>query len=146
MSEAADIEGLLRAALSPVDPPKHLSDRLERALESITTMAAEELDSWELSAMRDPRKWLRPALALLAGTGAGAALALLRRRSSSKASSQPTERQSARLHVKAHSPVSFRDLPAGVERPRSSALRSGASAVGRDSVRALRRLCRRPAR
>lgn len=80
MNEAADFEGLLREALSPVEPPEHLSDRLEHTLESITTMAAEELESWELSAMRDPRNWARPAAALLAGTGAGAALVLLRAR------------------------------------------------------------------
>lgn len=80
MSETIDFEGLLRQALTPVDPPAHLMIRLEGALESITTLAAEELESWELSAMRDPRNWVRPAAALIAGTGAGAALVLLRAR------------------------------------------------------------------
>lgn len=80
MSGAADFEGLLRAALAPVEPPEHLSRRLEHALESITTMAAEELHSWERSAMRYPRNWVRPALALIAGTSAGAVLAIMRSR------------------------------------------------------------------
>lgn len=80
MSETVDFEGLLAEALAPVEPPAHLASRLEDALESITTMAAEELEAWELSAMRDPRNWARPAAALVAGTGAGAALVLLRAR------------------------------------------------------------------
>ena len=37
-------------------------------------MAADELEAWELSAMRDPRNWARPAAALVAGGAAGAAL------------------------------------------------------------------------
>lgn len=80
MSGAVDFEGLLRAALSPVDPPEHLAARLEHGLQSITEMAAEELEAWELSAMRDPRNWGRPAAAVVLGTGAGAALVLLRAR------------------------------------------------------------------
>ncbi len=44
-------------------------------------MAADELEAWELSAMRDPRNWVRPAAALVVGgTAAGAALVLLRAR------------------------------------------------------------------
>jgi hypothetical protein len=80
MTEAADFESLLRQALSPVEPPAHLTTQLEHALLSITEMAAEELEGWELSAMRDPRNWGRPAAALVLGTGAGAALLLLRAR------------------------------------------------------------------
>ncbi|MHB1467763.1 MAG: hypothetical protein ACYCU0_11495 [Solirubrobacteraceae bacterium] len=80
MSESAGFEGLLREALSPVEPPEHLSERLEHALQSITEMAAEELDAWELSAMKDPRNWARPAAAVVVGTGAGAGLVLLRAR------------------------------------------------------------------
>jgi hypothetical protein len=81
MSEAlGNFEGLLRQALVPVDPPEDLTTRLEGTLQSITELAAEELEAWELSAMRDPRKWVRPAVALLAGSGAGAALVLLRAR------------------------------------------------------------------
>jgi hypothetical protein len=75
---AADLEALLREALSPIEPPQELSNRLERALVSLHELAGEELESWELSAMRDPRNWVRPAAAVLVGVGAGTALALLR--------------------------------------------------------------------
>ncbi len=81
MTEAApNFEGLLREALAPVEPPADLAERLESTLTSITEMAADELEAWELSAMRDPRNWVRPAAALVVGTGAGAALVLLRAR------------------------------------------------------------------
>jgi hypothetical protein len=77
---AANLEGLLRRALAPVDPPEHLTLQLEETLTSLTELAAEELEGWELSAMRDPRNWVRPAAALVVGTGAGLALVLLRAR------------------------------------------------------------------
>jgi hypothetical protein len=81
MSEAAQsFEGLLREALAPVEPPSDLAERLESTLTSITAMAADELEAWELSAMRDPRNWARPAAAVVAGSAAGAALVLLRAR------------------------------------------------------------------
>jgi hypothetical protein len=80
MSDAANVELLLRRALAPVEPPEDLAARLEATLHSLTTLAAEELESWELSAMRDPRNWARPAAALVVGTTAGAALVLLRAR------------------------------------------------------------------
>jgi hypothetical protein len=83
MSEpiAADIEGLLRQAFRPVDPPESLATRLESTLQELTDLAAEELDSWELSAMRDPRNWVRPVAAVAIGTAAGAGLVVLRVRS-----------------------------------------------------------------
>ena len=81
MSEAAtSFEGLLREALAPVEPPAELVERLEGALRSITEMAADELEAWELSAMRDPRNWARPAAAVVVGGTAGAALIVLRAR------------------------------------------------------------------
>jgi len=81
MNEAtSSFEALLREALTPVEPPDELAMRLEGALASITDMAAEELDTWELSAMRDPRNWARPATALVVGRAAGTALVLLRAR------------------------------------------------------------------
>jgi hypothetical protein len=87
MSEAlGNFEGLLREALAPVEPPEDLARRLESTLESITEMAADELQEWELSAMRDPRNWVRPAAALVAGGGAGVALVLLRARQRSHGS------------------------------------------------------------
>jgi hypothetical protein len=88
MSEALpNFEGLLREALAPVEPPEDLALRLEETLTSITEMAADELQEWELSAMRDPRNWVRPAAALVAGGGAGVALVLLRARHRAHASS-----------------------------------------------------------
>jgi hypothetical protein len=81
MNEAvSSLEGLLREALAPVEPPADLVKRLESTLTSITEMAADELEAWELSAMRDPRNWARPAAALVAGGAAGAALVVLRAR------------------------------------------------------------------
>jgi hypothetical protein len=81
VSESApNLEGLLRRALAPVEPPAELALRLEDTLTSLTELAVEELEGWELSAMRDPRNWVRPAAALVVGTGAGLALVLLRAR------------------------------------------------------------------
>jgi hypothetical protein len=83
MSEpfAADIEGLLRQAFAPVEPPESLATRLESTLQELTELAAEELESWELSSMRDPRNWVRPVVAVAVGTAAGAGLVVLRVRS-----------------------------------------------------------------
>jgi hypothetical protein len=78
MAEAINVELLLRRALAPVEPPERLAVALAATLQSITDMAAEELEGWELAAMRDPRNWVRPAAALVVGTAAGAALVLLR--------------------------------------------------------------------
>ena len=82
MSEASSFEGLLHRALSPVDPPEDLGVRLEDALLSLTASAVEELEAWELSAMRDPRNWARPATAVVVGGGAAVALVLVRARRS----------------------------------------------------------------
>ena len=91
MSEAArpdfDLERLLRQALTPVDPPERLSQRLEETLSTLTDAAAEELDAWEMSAMRDPRNWPaahRPVVAAAVGTTAGIGLILLRTRAKNK--------------------------------------------------------------
>ena len=75
---ATDFEALLREALAPVEPPADLSLRLEVTLVSLTELAQEELDTWELSAMRDPRNWVRPAAAAVIGVSAGTALVVLR--------------------------------------------------------------------
>ncbi len=77
-SGAADFEALLRQALTPVDPPADLVDRLELTLVNLTELAQEELDAWELSSMRDPRNWVRPAAAAVVGLSAGTALVVLR--------------------------------------------------------------------
>jgi len=76
-----EFEARLRAALRPVEPPEDLAVRLERTLVSLTAAAADELEAWELSAMRDPRNWARPAAAAVVGASAGTALVLLRVRS-----------------------------------------------------------------
>jgi hypothetical protein len=79
MSEQfADIETLLKRALSPVEPPKELELRLEGTLGSLVDMAAEELEAWELSTMRDPRNWVRPVAAAAIGSGAAVGLVLVR--------------------------------------------------------------------
>ncbi len=87
-SGVTDFEALLREALSPVEPPADLVDRLEGTLVSLTELAQEELDAWELSAMRDPRNWARPAAAAVVGAGAGTALVVLRVRSRHRATRQ----------------------------------------------------------
>jgi hypothetical protein len=78
---ATDFEALLREALSPIDPPEDLPLRMEATLVSLAEAAQDELEAWELSAMRDPRNWARPAAAVVVGAGAGTALVVLRVRS-----------------------------------------------------------------
>jgi hypothetical protein len=75
VAELSDIESLLRQALAPVEPPADLEERLEARFSEALELAAEELDSWELSAMRDPRNWHRPVVA--AGVGGAAAVGLV---------------------------------------------------------------------
>ncbi len=86
MSETAttDLEALLHRALQPVEPPEELTTRLETTLASIADLAADELESWELRSMRDPRNWVRPAVAVVAGTSAGVGLVVLRTKARSK--------------------------------------------------------------
>jgi hypothetical protein len=89
-----DLEGILAEALRPIEPPESLVGRVETTLSRVTEAAASELSSWaddlsegELDALRDPRNWARPVIAVTAGGVAGTALVLLelrrRRRSSS---------------------------------------------------------------
>lgn len=77
-SAAADFEALLREALTPVEPPADLAQRMEATLVNLTELAQDELEAWELRAMRDPRNWVRPAAAVVIGTTAGTALVVLR--------------------------------------------------------------------
>lgn len=95
MSEASerpswDVEQLLSDALRPIEPPERLSSRVEDTLSAVTQAAAEELSGWaeelsegEMRALRDPRNWVRPVVAVGAGSIATGALVLfeLRRRS-----------------------------------------------------------------
>ena len=74
------IERLLETALAPIEPPASFVDELEVKLTGVQNAAIEaleEISDWELAAMRDPRNWVRPAIALVAGTTAGTALVLL---------------------------------------------------------------------
>ena len=79
---AEDLEALLRQALAPIEPPIELERRLESTLDSLVEAAADELESWELSAMRDPRNWpgqaVRPAAAVVVGSAAAVGLVALR--------------------------------------------------------------------
>src|ERR1044071_4958001 len=91
-----DVESLLTDALRPIEPPERLSGRVEDTFAAITQAAAEELSDWaeelsdsELKALRDPRNWVRPVVAVGAGTAATGALVLLElpRRSRQKSES-----------------------------------------------------------
>jgi hypothetical protein len=72
-----NFEEIIRRALAPVEPPEDLAQRLETTLVSLSELAADELESWELSSMRDPRNWVRPVAAIVLGTAAGAGLLVL---------------------------------------------------------------------
>jgi hypothetical protein len=93
MSEAAgpafsgEFERLLSDALRPIEPPERLSGRVEDTLAAVTAAAAEELSDWaeelsesELRALRDPRNWVRPVVAVGAGAVATGGLVLLEMR------------------------------------------------------------------
>jgi hypothetical protein len=84
VSQSFDIEARLKAALAPIEPPEELSLRMESRLGTLVELAADELETWELSSLRDPRNWpraaLRPAAAVVVGAGAGAGLVVLRTR------------------------------------------------------------------
>jgi hypothetical protein len=72
-----NFEDIIRRALAPVDPPEDLPQRVENTLWSLTELAVDELEGWELSSMRDPRNWVRPVVAIAVGTAAGAGLLVL---------------------------------------------------------------------
>jgi hypothetical protein len=74
---SGDLERLLRRAFPPVDPPEDLSTRVRSTLLNNSVMAAEELEGWEAASMRNPRNWVRPALAVVGGSVAGAGLLVL---------------------------------------------------------------------
>jgi hypothetical protein len=84
VSQPFDIEARLKAALAPIEPPEELSLRMESRLGTLVELAADELEAWELSSLRDPRNWpraaVRPAAAVVVGAGAGAGLVVLRTR------------------------------------------------------------------
>jgi hypothetical protein len=78
------VEQLLADALRPIEPPERFSGRVEDTLSAVSQAAAEELSDWaeelsenELRALRDPRNWVRPVVAVGAGGFATGALVLL---------------------------------------------------------------------
>jgi hypothetical protein len=90
-----DVEQLLSDALRPIEPPERFSGRLEDTLSAVTQAAAEELSEWaeqlsesELRALRDPRNWVRPVVAVGAGGVATGALVVLELRRRSKQRSE----------------------------------------------------------
>lgn len=74
----AKVENLLEQALVPIEPPARISGHMESRLQAITESAQEELEGWELSAMRNPRNWVRPVAAAVVVTAAGSALVVVR--------------------------------------------------------------------
>lgn len=80
-----DVEALLREALAPVEPPPSLARSLETTLTAWTGLAQDELEGWELQAMRDPRNWVRPVAAAVVTATAGTTLVLLRVRARHRA-------------------------------------------------------------
>lgn len=90
-----DVERLLSDALRPIEPPERLSTRFEEAMAALSQAAAEELSDWaeelsegEMRALRDPRNWVRPVVAVSAGGVATGALVLLELRRRSRQRSQ----------------------------------------------------------
>jgi hypothetical protein len=84
MTSESRVERLLADALQPIEPPERLSERLEKTLSAVTEAAASELSDFaealsdsERQALRDPRNWVRPAVAITAGSVATGALVLL---------------------------------------------------------------------
>lgn len=105
MTDAESFEYLLQRALAPVDPPEDFGTRFEFTLQELTDLAVDELESWELRAMRDPRNWVRPVAAGVVGAGAGTALVVLRvrqQRSRRRAASKnPADLVARTLHAAA---------------------------------------------
>src|SRR5438128_8174859 len=82
-----NLEALLADALRPIEPPEDLATRMQSTLSTITEQAAAELSSWadelsesELQALRDPRNWVRPVVAVGVGAAAAAALVVVESR------------------------------------------------------------------
>jgi hypothetical protein len=89
-----DVEALLGDVLKPIEPPERLSGRIEDTFTALSAAAATELSDWaeelsesELKALRDPRNWVRPVVAVGVGGVATGALVLfeLRRRGKQEA-------------------------------------------------------------
>ncbi len=103
---AAEFENLLRQALAPIEPPADLEERLEDRLSTLAIAAAEELEGWELKAMRDPRTWIPTVSAAAVGGAAAVGLVLVRtqrkRHKRRAASSDPLDLAERTLRDIAH--------------------------------------------
>lgn len=75
--EFESIEQMLSRAFAPVEPPERMYEEFEARLSDISLQAADEIAEWELAAMRDPRNWVKPAVALAAGSAAAGTLLVL---------------------------------------------------------------------
>ena len=78
---STEFEHLLENALRPVEPPNTLTGRLEETFAAVSQAAANELSAWvdeleesELASLREPRNWVRPVVAGVAGGVATGAL------------------------------------------------------------------------
>ena len=78
---STEFERLLGDALRPVEPPGTLTGRLEETFTAVSQAAADELSAWvdeleesELASLREPRNWVRPVVAGVAGGVATGAL------------------------------------------------------------------------
>ncbi len=129
-----DVERLLGDALRPIEPPERLSGRFEDTLAAVTQAAAEELSDWaeelsesELRALRDPRNWVRPVVAVGAGGIATGALVLLelRRRG----------RQQTKSRLRSVTAVSRPAACASMEQSRGAPIAGRANVVGIDAAR-----------
>jgi hypothetical protein len=90
-----DVEALLGDVLRPIEPPERLLGRIEGTFTALSSAAATELSDWaeelsdsEMRALREPRNWVRPVVAVGVGGVATGALVLfeLRRRGKAEAS------------------------------------------------------------
>ena len=75
--QQTNFEARLREAFAPVEPPSGVMYRISYRLAAIRDHAQEDLAGWELSSMRNPRNWVKPAVAVTVGGAATAGLVLL---------------------------------------------------------------------
>jgi hypothetical protein len=94
MSEVSDFEARIAQAFRPVEPPEELEARLEMRLSALVDLATDELEKWELSAMRDPRNWVPTIAAATIGGTAAVGLVLVR-----------TQQQRAKRRAASRNPV-----------------------------------------
>ena len=80
------------AELIPILQSLPRAEKLQVVQLLTTELAQEELETWELSTMRDPRNWVRPVAATVIGAIAGTALVVLRVRGRHRTRRQQSSR------------------------------------------------------